>query len=74
MVNEEDNAALQGKFEEQEIKNCVFSCAEDKAPGPDGFTMAFFKQCWEVIKQEVIAAIQSFHDQGYFENVSMPLS
>ncbi|WMV44670.1 hypothetical protein MTR67_038055 [Solanum verrucosum] len=66
-IDEEDNAALQAQFEEQEIKNCVFSCARDKAPGPDGFTMAFFKQCWEEIKQEVIDAIQNFHDQGYFE-------
>ncbi|WMV45535.1 hypothetical protein MTR67_038920, partial [Solanum verrucosum] len=30
----------------------------DKAPGPDGFTMAFFKQCWEEVKQELVAAIQ----------------
>uniref|UniRef100_A0A0V0IVQ8 Putative ovule protein n=1 Tax=Solanum chacoense TaxID=4108 RepID=A0A0V0IVQ8_SOLCH len=39
----------------------------DKAPGPDGFSMAFYIQCWEVIKEEVVAAIQNFHDQGYFE-------
>ncbi|WMV57474.1 hypothetical protein MTR67_050859 [Solanum verrucosum] len=66
-ISEVDNAALQGQFEEHEIKNCVFSCAGDKAPGPDGFTMAFFKQCWEEVKQEVVAAIQNFHDQSYFE-------
>ncbi|WMV33006.1 hypothetical protein MTR67_026391 [Solanum verrucosum] len=66
-IDEEDNAALQAQFEEQDIKNCVFSCVGDKALGPDGFTMAFFKQCWEEIKQEVVAAIQNFHDQGYFE-------
>ncbi|WMV11477.1 hypothetical protein MTR67_004862 [Solanum verrucosum] len=67
MINEEDNITLQGQFEEQEIKNSVFSCAGDKAPGPDGFSMAFYIQCWEVIKEEVVAAIQNFHDQGYFE-------
>ncbi|WMV22580.1 hypothetical protein MTR67_015965 [Solanum verrucosum] len=39
----------------------------DKAPVPDGFTMAFFIHCWDVVKVEVIAAIQNFHSQGYFE-------
>lgn len=66
-LNEEDNVMLQSQFGEQEIKECVFACAGDKAPGPDGFTMAFFIQCWEVVKMDVIATIQNFHSQGYFE-------
>ncbi|WMV19159.1 hypothetical protein MTR67_012544 [Solanum verrucosum] len=39
----------------------------DKAPGPNGFTMAFFIHCWDVVKVEVIGAIQNFHSRGYFE-------
>jgi hypothetical protein len=31
----------------------------DKAPGPDGFTGAFFKACWGIIKDDVTAAINS---------------
>uniref|UniRef100_A0A0V0GX57 Putative ovule protein n=1 Tax=Solanum chacoense TaxID=4108 RepID=A0A0V0GX57_SOLCH len=53
-------------LENKKLKN-VFYCAGDKAPGPDGFTMAFFIHCWDVVKVEVIAAIQNFHSQGYFE-------
>lgn len=34
---------LQSPFEEQEIWPSVQACGEDKAHGPDGFTMAFFK-------------------------------
>lgn len=64
-MNEEDNLMLQSPFGEQEIKECVFACAGDKAPHPDGFTMAFFIHCWEVVKTDVIATIQNLHSQGY---------
>jgi hypothetical protein len=26
----------------------------DKAPGSDGFTMAFFQSCWGVVKHDVL--------------------
>jgi hypothetical protein len=29
----------------------------DKAPGPDGFMSRFYKSCWPIIKQDVMAAI-----------------
>jgi hypothetical protein len=32
----------------------------DKAPGPDGFTGLFFKQCWHKIRADVSAAINYF--------------
>ncbi|CAN4123193.1 unnamed protein product [Withania somnifera] len=41
-----------------------------KSPGPDGFTMDLYIQCWEVIKGEVIETVQNFHDQCYFEKTS----
>ena len=31
----------------------------DKALGPDGFTGAFFKACWEIIKDDMTNAINS---------------
>ncbi|WMV51457.1 hypothetical protein MTR67_044842 [Solanum verrucosum] len=67
VLNEEDNLFLQSQFGEQEIKECVCDYAGEKAPGPDSFTMTFFIHCWDVVKVEVIAAIQNFHSQGYFE-------
>ena len=42
--------------------------SSDKAPGPDGFTGAFFKSCWEIIKDDVTTAINNlFHlnSQGF---------
>lgn len=42
------------------------SCVGDKAPGPDGYSMAFFKHCWEVVSSDISATIQNFHDRGFF--------
>ncbi|KAK1440849.1 hypothetical protein QVD17_06681 [Tagetes erecta] len=32
-----------------EIKRTIFAFADDKAPGPDGFTAAFYKKAWEIV-------------------------
>lgn len=29
------------------VKESVFSLPADKAPGSDGFAMAFFQECWK---------------------------
>ncbi|XP_019257815.1 PREDICTED: uncharacterized protein LOC109236038 [Nicotiana attenuata] len=67
MFTAEDNLMLQSPFEEQEIWDSVKACAGDKTPGPDGFSMAFFNNCWDVVKKEAVATIQNFYDQGVFE-------
>ncbi|GKE36304.1 putative RNA-directed DNA polymerase, eukaryota, reverse transcriptase zinc-binding domain protein, partial [Tanacetum coccineum] len=36
----------------------------DKSPGPDGYTAAFFKEAWDIIKQDVIKAVQEFFLNG----------
>lgn len=66
MINEEDNNMLTAPLEELEIIDAIRSCARDKAPGPDGFTMAFFSHCWNIISNEVVAAIKAFHKEGSF--------
>jgi len=40
----------------------------DKAPGLDGFTGIFFKECWEIIKDDLTAAFNQLHNlnaQGF---------
>jgi hypothetical protein len=31
----------------------------DKAPGPDGYTGRFYKVCWPIIKEDIMAAISA---------------
>jgi len=51
-------------FTEEEVKNAVWECGGSKSPGPDGFNFNFIKSCWEVLKADVMAAVQLFHTTG----------
>lgn len=44
----------------EEIKQAVFGKRSDRAPGPDGFPVEFFKSNWEVIGQDVINGVKWF--------------
>jgi hypothetical protein len=39
----------------------------DKAPSPNGFSMAFFQKCWAVLKQYIMAVFLEFHNSCQFE-------
>ena len=51
---------LDEAISEEEVKASVFSMPSDKAPSPDGFTVAFLKSCWTIIKVAVMLAINPF--------------
>jgi hypothetical protein len=34
----------------------------EKAPGPNGLTGSFYKQCWSTIKDDVLAAMDCFYE------------
>ncbi|KAK4384368.1 hypothetical protein Sango_3068900 [Sesamum angolense] len=48
----------------EEIKDAFFDIAEDKAPGPDGYSSGFYKAAWPVIGEEVVKAILEFFTTG----------
>ncbi|RVW28422.1 Transposon TX1 uncharacterized 149 kDa protein [Vitis vinifera] len=39
---------------------------EDKAPGPDGFTMTFWLFSWDLVKAEIMGFFKEFHERGRF--------
>lgn len=47
-------------FSEQEVWTAIKEMPSEKAPGPDGFTGAFYKSGWPIVKDEVMATIHSF--------------
>jgi exonuclease III len=52
-----DLAALDAPFSEEEVWDTIKNLPSDKAPGPDGFTGRFYKACWLMIKDDIMAAI-----------------
>lgn len=58
---------LERPFEEEEVKRVVWSIEDVKALGSNGFTMAFFKQCWDIIKNDLMDTMANFHDQNILD-------
>jgi hypothetical protein len=52
---------LETPFEEREVWEVVKGMDRDKALGPDGFSMAFFQDCWVVIKEGIMAVFSDFY-------------
>ena len=62
-----ENEILSDAFTEKEIREAIFQMELNKAPGPDGFPAEFYQTFWEVIKPDLLALFNEFH-QG-----SLPL-
>ncbi|CAH9076372.1 unnamed protein product [Cuscuta epithymum] len=48
----------------KEIKDALFDIGDDKAPGPDGFTSAFFKANWNLVGDDIVQATKEFFRTG----------
>ena len=49
-------------FSIDEIKTAIESMPADKAPGPDGYTMAFFTSCWDIINPDLMRVMDAFSE------------
>ena len=64
LVNEEHGLTLTRPVTDKEIKDTLFDIRDDKAPGPDGFSSAFFKKAWNIIGFDVCEAVKEFFRSG----------
>ncbi|GKD29054.1 RNA-directed DNA polymerase, eukaryota [Tanacetum coccineum] len=49
-----------------EIRKAVWSCGENKSPGPDGFSFEFFRKFWDLIGPDMCIAVDWFFTQNSF--------
>ncbi|KAL2252696.1 UNVERIFIED_CONTAM: hypothetical protein Sindi_0064300 [Sesamum indicum] len=55
---------LVAPFTANDVKTTVFDIAKDKAPGPDGYSLGFYKAVWPVVGEEVTEAVLDFFSTG----------
>lgn len=72
MLGDGQEEWLERPFEEEEIKKAVWLFDGDKAPRPDGFTIAFYKTCWEVIKGDLLLVFEDFYEKCFWMREVMP--
>ena len=66
ILSNDDAGLLVRPFDEEEVVGVMKGFNGDKAPGPDGFPMAFFQVCWDIILYDIMEVIKYFHARGTF--------
>lgn len=53
---------LESDFSEEEIRKAIWDLEQDKTPGPDSFSIFFFRMFWSTIKQDLINLFRELND------------
>ncbi|XP_062193487.1 uncharacterized protein LOC133896859 [Phragmites australis] len=61
-ISDIENDMLVEGFSEKEVKEAIYGMEHNKAPGPDGFPAEFYQVFWEVIKADLMALFDDFHE------------
>lgn len=60
----EDNKLLTDTFTEKEVIDAISDCDSSKSPGPDGFNFYFIKECWYMIREDILRMLGEFQIYG----------
>ncbi|GJR80040.1 putative ribonuclease H-like domain-containing protein [Tanacetum coccineum] len=63
-LDENDALNMIRNVSSSEVKEAIFSIGNDKSTGPDGYTVAFFKDAWDIVGDGIIAAVKEFFTNG----------
>ena len=63
-ISNDKASRLVRPFDDVEVFGILKDFEGDKAPGLDGFPMAFFQACWDVIKSDLMEIFQVHFERG----------
>uniref|UniRef100_A0A2N9IY74 Reverse transcriptase domain-containing protein n=1 Tax=Fagus sylvatica TaxID=28930 RepID=A0A2N9IY74_FAGSY len=66
-IGETERDLSERRFEKEEIVQVLKVLEGDKAPGSDGFAMAFFQHCWKVVEKDVLEFFDEVYEHCKFE-------
>jgi hypothetical protein len=58
------NQDLEEVVSEEEVQATLFSMQNGKSPGPDGFTVEFFKAFYDLIKENLLQIVRESQRNG----------
>ncbi|GMI95938.1 hypothetical protein HRI_003263100 [Hibiscus trionum] len=61
-LSDMQNSLLEKEFSEEEVWEAINSADSNKAPGPDGLNMGFFKKFWANLKESVMEFFSDFFE------------
>lgn len=61
------NTVLTSEIIDLEIKQAINSIGSDRAPGPDGLTVHFYQECWDIIGPDVTKEIKEFFETSHMK-------
>ncbi|XP_021998284.1 uncharacterized protein LOC110895278 [Helianthus annuus] len=59
-ISVEEATMLIQPFSRVEVKQAVWECGDDKAPGPTGFNFRFFKRFWNLFEEDFVKVMENF--------------
>ncbi|XP_058749863.1 uncharacterized protein LOC131622859 [Vicia villosa] len=65
MFNSLLRSFLEAPFLLEDVREVMWLSSCDKSPGPDGFSLGFFKKCWVFMKDEVGNFVNEFHKNRF---------
>ncbi|RVW84277.1 LINE-1 reverse transcriptase-like [Vitis vinifera] len=65
-INQQEAENMEIPFTEIEVHTALMEMNGDKAPGPNGFTVAFWQSCWDFAKEEILDMFKEFREHNSF--------
>jgi hypothetical protein len=64
LVDESSRLFLEQPFTLAELKETVFGSNASGAPGPDGFSFAFYQHFWSIVQDDLMLLLQHFYNNA----------